>query len=164
MLKPAHCAHERGHSLKRSLDDFLPHAVSELLLGDRNRFSIKLKRVVFRVEILDANEIAFHGNQGCRALFDFGAFRGVAFHCSVPGSAIIPTALAQILCHKTLRRNFSGVEHSAKLADLEHQVAGREPDFARAPPTLAIVRDGPQSYYRAIAGQYIRSGLCPIEA
>src|SRR5260370_19547488 len=146
MLKPAHCADERGQSMKSCLDDFLPHAVSELLLGDRNRFSIKLKRVVFRVEILDANEIAFHGNQGCRELFDFGAFRGVAFHCSGPGSAIIPTALAQILCHKTLRRNFSGVEHSAKLADLEHQAAGREPEFARAPPTLASESDALQRY------------------
>jgi hypothetical protein len=29
------------------------------------------------VAILNANEIGFHGHQGCRELFDLGAFRGV---------------------------------------------------------------------------------------
>jgi hypothetical protein len=33
----------------------------------------------------------------------------------------LPTTLAQVMWHRTLRRNFSDVEHSAKLAEPEHQ-------------------------------------------
>jgi hypothetical protein len=33
--------------------------------------------VIFRVEVLDAEVIIFHGSQGRRKLFDFGTFRGV---------------------------------------------------------------------------------------
>jgi hypothetical protein len=47
---------------------------------DGDRPSLKLKRVILGVEILDANQIAFHGHQDCHELFDLGAFRGVAFH------------------------------------------------------------------------------------
>jgi hypothetical protein len=109
--------YQRRRSLKLSPNDLLPGAVIELLLGDRNRFSIKLERVVFRCEILNAEVIAFHGHQGCRELFDAGAFRGVAFHCCGPGLAIIRACWAKLSqCHATLRRNFSGVEYSAKFA------------------------------------------------
>ena len=47
-------------SLKRSPDDVLPGAVIELLLRDGNRRSLKLKRVVFRGEVLHAEVIGFH--------------------------------------------------------------------------------------------------------
>ena len=54
---------KRRHLLKRSPDDFLPRAVIELLLRDGNRSSLKVKRVIFRVEVLEAEVIAFHGHQ-----------------------------------------------------------------------------------------------------
>jgi hypothetical protein len=69
-----------GIQLKLSPDDLPPCAVIELLLGDRKRFSIKLERVVFRFEILDAELIDFHGCQGRRELFDLGAIRSVTLH------------------------------------------------------------------------------------
>ena len=47
-------------SLKRSPDDVLPGAVIELRLRDGDRSSLKLKRVIFRVEVLDAEVICFH--------------------------------------------------------------------------------------------------------
>ena len=67
-------------SLKRAPDDILPRAVIKLLLRDRNQPSIKLECVIFRVEILDAEVIAFRRSQRCGELFDFGALRGVALH------------------------------------------------------------------------------------
>ena len=71
---------KRRHLLKRSPDDFLPRAIIELLLRDGNRSSLKVKRVIFCVEILNAHVIALEGSQGRRELFDLGTFRGVAFH------------------------------------------------------------------------------------
>ena len=47
-------------SLKRSPNDVLPGAVMELLRRDGNRPSLKLKRVIFRGEVLDAETIGFH--------------------------------------------------------------------------------------------------------
>jgi hypothetical protein len=67
-------------SLKRASDNILPPAVTELLLRDSDRPSMKLERVIFRVEILDAEVIAFRGSQRCGELFDFCALRGVALH------------------------------------------------------------------------------------
>jgi len=49
-------------SLKRASDDILPHTFIELLLCDRNRPSRKPERVIFRVEILDAEEIGVQGS------------------------------------------------------------------------------------------------------
>src|SRR6266851_2697535 len=68
----------------RPSNDFLPHAVIELLLRDGNWSSLNFERVIFCVEILDTNEIAIHGHQGCRELFDFGALRSVALHWDKP--------------------------------------------------------------------------------
>jgi hypothetical protein len=67
-------------SLKRASDDILPRAVTELLLRNGNRLSMKLERVIFRVEILDTDVIAFRGNQRCGELFDYCALRGMALH------------------------------------------------------------------------------------
>ena len=67
-------------SLKGALDDFLPCTVIELLLRDGNRSSVKFERVIFRVEVLEAEVIAFHGRDGCRKQFDFGALGCVALH------------------------------------------------------------------------------------
>jgi hypothetical protein len=67
-------------SLKRTSDDILPLAVTKLLLRDSDRPSMKLERVIFRVEILDAEMIASRGSQRCGELFDCGALRGVALH------------------------------------------------------------------------------------
>jgi len=64
-------------SPKRASHDILPRAVIELLLRDDNRPSIKLERVIFRVEILDAEVIAFRGSNRCGELFDFAALRGL---------------------------------------------------------------------------------------
>jgi hypothetical protein len=58
-------------SMKRAPDDCLPRAVIELLLRDGNRPSIKLERVTFRVEILDAEVIPFRGSERCGELSDF---------------------------------------------------------------------------------------------
>jgi hypothetical protein len=57
--------------MKRAPDDCLPRAVIELLLRDGNRPSIKLERVTFRGEILDAEVIAFRGSERCGELSDF---------------------------------------------------------------------------------------------
>ncbi len=48
---------KRRHSLKRSPNDFLPRAVIELLLRDGNRSSLKVKRVISCVEILNAEGV-----------------------------------------------------------------------------------------------------------
>ena len=53
---------KRRRSLKLSPNDFLPHAVIELLLRDGNESSLNFKREIFCVEVLDANEIAFQGS------------------------------------------------------------------------------------------------------
>ena len=49
----------------------------------------------------------------------------------------LPTALAQVRCRKTLRCDFSGVEHSAKLAELEHQQLDAN-RISQERPTLAL--------------------------
>ena len=53
---------------------------------------------------------------------------------------------------KTVRRNFGGVEYSAKLAELEHQQLDAN-RISREHPTLAILNDGRESYYQAVTGQ-----------
>jgi hypothetical protein len=57
------------------LDDFLPHAVIELLVSDGNESSLNFERVILRAEVLEANDIAFHRHQSRGELFDLGAFR-----------------------------------------------------------------------------------------
>ena len=64
----------------RAPDNILPRTVIKLPLRDGNQPSIKLECVIFRVEILDAEVIAFRGSERCGELFDFGALRGVALY------------------------------------------------------------------------------------
>jgi hypothetical protein len=71
-------------SLQRPPNDLLPHAVIELLFRDGYRPAMKFDRVILCVEVLEANDIAFHGHQSCRELFALGALRGVAFHWGKP--------------------------------------------------------------------------------
>ena len=44
-----------------------------------NEPSLNFERVILCVEVLEANDIAFHGHQRCRELFDLGALRGCGF-------------------------------------------------------------------------------------
>jgi hypothetical protein len=59
-----------------------------------------LERVVLRFEILDAEVIAFHGCQGCRELFDLGAFRGCGFSLALPGFSDYTPMLGYVLMKK----------------------------------------------------------------
>jgi hypothetical protein len=63
--------------------------------------------------------IAFHGHQGCRELFDFGAFWGVAFHWDKSGFNSPPTEAG----YRTHFRS-GKASHSSGLAHLEvpHQL------------------------------------------
>jgi hypothetical protein len=57
-------------SRKRAPQDILPRAIIKLLLRDSNQPSIKLECVVFRVEILVAEVIAFRASHRCGELFN----------------------------------------------------------------------------------------------